>query len=86
MGCESSKMQQELANVSNCIEKINAELSTVRELLIEKNEKNEKVEVVDVVQKIDEPEDNHVVDILHSIQNRLERIETIKKSPPGILW
>ena len=85
MGCEASRIKEDLANVSNCIEKINAELSTVKELLIEKNEKIE----LDAVQKIEEPDvqDDHVVvDILHSIQNRLERIETIKTSPPGILW
>lgn len=85
MGCEASRIKEDLANVSNCIEKINAELSTVKELLIEKNEKVE----IDAVQKIEEPDvqDDHVVvDILHSIQHRLERIETIKTSPPGILW
>jgi GTPase involved in cell partitioning and DNA repair len=95
MGCEASRMREELTNVSNCIEKINAELSTVKELLIEKNETivhsikddQEEVKSVEEVKTFENEEVvEKFVDILHSIQNKLERIETKKYSPPGFLW
>jgi hypothetical protein len=96
MGCEASRMREELTVVSNCIEKINADISSVKVLLLQKNEtvvhiiKEDQEEVKPVEEEVkpneQEEVDEKVVDLLYSIQNKLERIETKQYNPPGFLW
>lgn len=100
MGCEASIMKEDLTVVSNSIEKMNAELNSLRGLLLVKTQPKEEVveekvhvvEEVEPVQVVEEKEEEEVVEeedvgeILNSIRSRLERIETMKAKPYNFLW